>query len=466
MVRPGARRQHADAKRCPGRRAGRKSRRVLLRFLPTIAPPWPRPAALTTLAWAATLLSSTLAPAADWPGWLGPTRDGHSAPGGKPLTSLPADLHRVWHLKIGEGLAAPVVAGDRVYYLDARAGKEVVHAIDRRTAAEAWQAALDDLFRDAQSAPGPRCTPLVDGDRVYAQSCLGDLRCLSAADGAVRWRVNFLHDYHAGVPLESGAAKGAQRHGYTATPWVEGDKLIALVGDTNGAGVVCFDKLTGKVAWRSQNDQAGNAAPIVTRLPGSDTPQMVAFMADALVGLRLDDGANLWRVPMTTTYGRHVTTPIVAGDLVVVASKEIPLTAVAPTPDPTTEKWSTTTRWRAKNMVVNFSSPVTVGGHIYGLGPDKNLFCVEAKTGAVKWSKEGFALQPAEQSHLALVVVGDTLLALTETGELVLVAADPAGYRELGRTQACGVNWCNPAYADGRLYLRDHKELACLELVP
>lgn len=413
-----------------------------------------------------TLAFTLGAAAADWPGWRGPARDGHSTAGTAALTDLPAEPKRIWRLKIGDGLASPVVAGSRVYYLDAQETKETVHAIHRETAQEDWKVTLDDGFKNGQTAPGPRCTPLVDGDRIYVQSCRGELQCLGTADGKLRWRVNFLRDFQSSVPAEAGVNKGAHRHGYTAAPWVEGNRLIALVGDTHGAGVVCFDKLTGQVLWKSQNDRAANAAPIVVTLPATETRQIVAFTVEGLIGVKLDDGQLLWRVPMTTTYGRHVMTPVVVDGIVMVASKEESLIGVAPVLDPATRGWKAPTVWEAKEILVNFSSPVAVGGHLYGLGPERNLFCVDAKTGAVKWSKAGFATQSAEKSHLALVAVGANLLALTETGELVLVAGDPTGYRELGRTQACGSNWCNPAYADGRLYLRDGKELLCLQLTP
>lgn len=103
--------------------------------------------------------------AADWPGWRGPARDGHASPGSVFPQSLPRELRRVWHLQIGEGLAPPVVAGDKVFYLDAQHGKEVIHALDRNTGHELWRAPLDDGFKNGQTAPGPRCTPLVCGDR-------------------------------------------------------------------------------------------------------------------------------------------------------------------------------------------------------------------------------------------------------------------------------------------------------------
>jgi outer membrane protein assembly factor BamB len=186
---------------------------------------------------------------------------------------------------------------------------------------------------------------------------------------------------------------------------------------------------------------------------------------EGLIGLNLEDGALLWRVPITTTYGRHVMTPLIFGNLAMVGSKEESLMGIELAPESGGSKWSATTKWQNKEQLVNFSSPVEVGGYVYGLGPPKNLFCVEAATGKTMWSKEGFTTKPAENAYLSILALGKNLLLLTETGTLVLVAADPAEYKELGRAQVCGANWCNPAYADGRLYLRDARELICLDLL-
>lgn len=82
------------------------------------------------------------------------------------------------------------------------------------------------------------------------------------------------------------------------------------------------------------------------------------------------------------------------------------------------------------------------------------------------WSQEGFTLKPAENAHLAIIVLGENLLILTETGELVIVAAQPKEFKELGRAQVCRANWCNPAYADGKLFLRDDREIICVDLLP
>ena len=121
--------------------------------------------------------------------------------------------------------------------------------------------------------------------------------------------------------------------------------------------------------------------------------------------------------------------------------------------------------WVNAAMKINFSSPVAVGDHLYGLGPAKNFVCVDLASGQLAWEQPGATPTSPDKAEAAFLVLGKNVLSLTDAGELVLFAADPKAYRELGRTQVCGTNWCNPAYADGRLYLRDAKELICVELL-
>lgn len=428
-------------------------------------------------AWFLVLLSANCC-ASDWPGWRGPFRDGHVPSGVAVPETLPREPRRVWQAKIGAGFASPVVAGNRVFYLDAQEKKEVLHAVERDTGRECWQSLLDDVFKDFQSAAGPRCTPLVDGDRVYALSCKGELRCLAVADGKLNWRVNFSKDFKAEAPVERDTMQGAHRHGHTGSPWVEGNRLLAFVGDTHGAGIVCFEKQTGAVLWRSQNDEAGNAPPITAHIAGTEPKQVVAFTAEGLIGLNLEDGGLLWRVPLSSTYGRHVTTPVVVSNIVIVASRERGMVAVEVTRQSVATgaanssnsvaavKWNARIKWDSMDFAMNFSSPVAVGEYVYGLGPDREIFCAEARTGKAMWSKRGYTPTEPENSHAALLAMGKNLLLLTDTGELVLFAANPTAFKELGRVQVCGVNWCNPAYADGRLFLRDARELVCVELLP
>ncbi|MFO1499571.1 MAG: PQQ-binding-like beta-propeller repeat protein [Verrucomicrobiota bacterium] len=402
----------------------------------------------------------------DWPQWRGAERTGHVTPGARTPAVLPTEPRLVWRLRTGEGLASPVVADGRVFYFDNQAGRETLHAIDAQDSRQLWSAPIDAVFKDEQGPPGPRCTPIVDGDRIYAQSGLGELQCLSVASGRRHWRVNYRNDFGAAFLGEDSKIPGAAEHGYTASPLIAGTRLVACVGGTNGAGVVCFDKITGQVLWKSQNDLAAYAAPIRATLGGIE--QAVCFTVEGLIGLGLDDGKLLWRVPFKTSYGRHCATPVAVNDWILAGSYRAGLIGVkvSSTGEGLKADWV----WTNKALAMNFSSPVAVGRHLYGLGPTKNLFCAEVETGKLAWSKEGYFTTSADVAHASFIAMGEKILVATDGGELVQFGADPSGFRELGRVQVCGLNWCNPAYAGGRLYIRDGIKatgnLFCVELMP
>jgi outer membrane protein assembly factor BamB len=399
--------------------------------------------------------------AADWPQWRGPLRTGYVPASEAVPKELPVVPKVLWHMPLTDGVSSPVVAGGKVICLDGRQNKEVVHAFDAASGQVLWSVPLDDLHKDSQTKPGPRCTPLIDGDRVYAQSCRGELKCLALADGKELWQVNYVKNFGATYIGEKGNAQGATRHGYDGSPLIDGDHLIAEAGGRDAA-FVCFDKLTGKVVWKSQNNIPAYAPPIIATVAG--VRQLIAFMVEGAVAIDPADGKLLWKVPVKTALGRHVTTPVVADDMVMVASHQAGLIGIKISKEGDGLKADRV--WVAKDSAINFSSPVTVGEFLYGLGPNKNLICVDCKTGKQQWSKSGFSGSDGGHAHAGILVMGDNLLVLADNGQLVLVAADPKAYREISRVQVCGTTWCNPAYADGKLYLRDARELKCIELLP
>ena len=399
---------------------------------------------------------------ADWPQWRGPFRSGRVAPGVLTPEHFLAELKIVWRTRVGDGLASPVVAGGKVFYLDNQQGRETLHAADAADGHESWSAPLDEAFKDIQSASGPRCTPLVDDGRIYAQSCKGELQCRSATDGKLNWRANYSTDFHAVFIGEKGNAQGAARHGYNGSPAIDGNQLVALAGGTNGAGVVCFEKTTGQVLWTSQSDPAAYAAPMIATIAG--LWQAVCFTAEGVIGLEMKTGKLLWRVPVKTTFSRHVTTPVIIDDLVLVASHEAGLLGIRISRDASSLKARQV--WASKESAMNFSSPVAVGNFVYGLGPARDLICLDAITGKQTWAKEGYFSSSPNKAHASFLVMGENILVLTDGGELVLMAADPKEFREISRAQVCGFTWCNPAYAGGKLFLRDARELLCVALVP
>src|SRR5206468_969395 len=151
--------------------------------------------------------------------------------------------------------------------------------------------------------------------------------------------------------------------------------------------------------------------------------QLIVFTADGVIGLAVDDGKLLWRFPMKTAFARHVTTPVVLEDMVVVSSHEIGLIGLKISKNGA--GWEATRAWLSRESAINFSSPVAVGNFLYGLGPTANLICVDIKTGKQAWSKNGYVTTSGDRAHADFIVMGPNILTLTDGGQLVLFAADP-----------------------------------------
>ncbi len=403
--------------------------------------------------------------AADWPQWRGPDHSGHVGKGEKVPSTLPESPQVLWRVKTGEGLSSPVVSAGRVYLFEAQNGIETIRSLNAETGAGIWQTPIDKTFSDSQGPSGPRSTPLVNGDYLYAQSCRGELQCLNITDGSLVWRLNYSTNFGAGFFGENGNAAGSTRHGNTGSPLIHGSFLYALAGSTNGAGVICLDKKTGALLWKSVNERAGYAPPIMAKIGGAN--QLVCFMAESVTGLDPQSGKILWRHPVKTSLARHVTTPIVIDDMVIVGSHQFGEVGIKITPSGT--GWTAEQAWLNKEAAMNYSSPVVVGDHFYGVGPHRDLICVEGRTGKIAWAKQDVFSSSPDKTHGAFLVFNDHILTLTDTGELVLFESNKNEMRHVSRTQVCGLNWCNPAYANGRLYVREGikktGELLCLQLV-
>jgi outer membrane protein assembly factor BamB len=397
--------------------------------------------------------------AGDWSQWRGPDRTGHAAAQEQCPPSISGAPRVLWRKEIGGGFSSPVVAAGKLAYLDTQDGKEIAHLLDANTGKELWQTAYAEMYED-EWGPGPRSTPILDDTHLYIQSCKGEFRCLNVAEGKVLWGVSFEKDF--GVPfLGSKANEGtASRRGNNGSGIIEGDRIFLPVGSANGASLVCFDKRTGKVIWKSQNDEAAYSSLMMAMFGG--IRQVVYFSADALMGVASDSGKLLWRVPLRTEAKRHAATPIIFGDSVIVNSQTIGLTCIKISEDGDTFK--ATPSWVNKELKINISTPVLVDHFLFSQGVGRNLVCVDASNGKLMWSQEGFG-----DKYSSIIAIGKNLLVVTDRGELVMAAADSSKYTELGRMQVCGKTWNHPALADGKLYVREGLtagwKLSCFALV-
>jgi outer membrane protein assembly factor BamB len=413
---------------------------------------------LASAVFACSLLVSASGVAGNWPQWHGPTRDCRIASDDPVPASLPKDLKPVWKISVGGGFSAPVVTDGKLVYLDENGKEEVAHLIDAKTGKELWQTPLAPRFEDEWGA-GPRSTPFNDGDRVYAQSCNGEFRCLNLADGKAIWGVSFEKDY--GVKfLGSKANEGtATRRGNNGSSVVDGESVIVPVGSTEGATLVCFNKLTGKEIWRFGNDEAAYSSPVVATLTG--VKQVVYLSADALMGVERTSGKLLWRAPLVTNAKRHACAPVILGDTVTVNSHTFGTICFRITKEG--GGFKAVEAWTNKDLKTNLATAADVGGYLYNQGANKDYACFSAKTGELKWSQAGFG--QGRKDYSSTIVAGKNLLVLTEDGTLLLLAANPEKYTELSRLQVCGNTWSFPAYAGGKLFVRDARQLVCLDLL-
>lgn len=392
------------------------------------------------------------ASAGDWPGWLGPKRDGTSAESVAPWKEAPKVL---WRQPVGEGHSSPIVAGGKVYLHTRVPGKEEerIEAFDAVKGERLWKAEYPVVKFKSLFGAGPRATPTLAQGKLYSFGITGVLACVDAADGKIVWTKDTLAENKV-KNLFFGAS---------CSPLIEGDKVVVNVGG-KGTSIVAYDAASGEVAWKSLDDPASYASPIAV---GSGDGRQLVFLTGAnVVGVSPKDGSPLWKHAFTDALSESSTTPVVAGNLIFASSITVGGVGLkATTKD---SKPSVDQQWLSPDLTCYFATPVAVGKHLYMVTGTKppafvtqaTLRCVDADTGKETWNRPKVGTY-----HASLVGIADNrLLLLEEAGILVLIDADPKEYRERARAKVCGTTWAHPALAHGRLYVRDNKELVCVQL--
>lgn len=381
---------------------------------------------------------------ADWTHYRGPTGNGVSAEK-LPAVIPAAGPRQLWKAAVGTGTSSVTVSGEHVFTMGNTGGKDVVWCLDARTGRVVWKHEYPLDLDKRMFEGGTAATPTVDGGRVYTVSHQGDLFCLDAATGRKIWYKHFQKDFGGKRP----------QWGFAGSPTVEGNLVIVDVGG-KGASTVAFDKATGATVWKSGDDEAGYASPVVATIAGKRT--VVMFKASHLVGLDIKDGKELWRGGWKTSYDVNAATPLVVGEKIFVSSGYGAGCALFEV-----TAGGVSERWRNKNLKAHINSPVFFQGHVYGAdgqaSPGSPLTCVELESGAVKWQEKSVG-------GGALVLADGKLICLTEKGELVIGDASPGGFKALARAQVLGKrNWVQPTYANGRIFCRNNDgDLVALEL--
>ncbi len=411
--------------------------------------------------WMVVLLAAAVAAArgaeppaasAEWPQFLGPDRNGVASETGL-LEKWPADGPKeVWRAKGGVGMSGLAISRGRLLTLVQREGQQWLIALDAARGKPIWQTAVASEYRN-EMGNGPRATPAIAGDRVLVYTGEGILAAVNFADGAVLWSHD-LPKEHKGKPADYGMA---------CSPLVVGERVIVQLG-TPQAAVVAYDIPNGKLAWKAGSDPAGYSSPALLDVAGRK--QVVAFTGGSVLGLSPEDGKVLWRHPYETDFECNIATPLAVKGQVFVSSGEnhgCVLLAIKPSGEAfeAEEAWSSQ---GAGSVLRNeWQTSVLLDGYLYGFdnvgsaGPVTHLTCVEAATGKRVWQQPRFGKGN-------LIAADGKLFIATMKGELVVVRASPETFEELGRGVVCGATRQAPALAGGLLYVRDDKEIVCLDV--
>jgi outer membrane protein assembly factor BamB len=383
----------------------------------------------------------------DWPQWRGPDRNGLSKETGL-LSQWPRSGPTVaWSsAMLGAGYGSIAVRGDRVYVQGMRNRQSVVSTLNRADGKLVWVRVLGPAG-DNDRGPGPRSTPTIDGDRVYALSETGDLACLRAADGMVIWQRNILKEFRGENPNWL----------LSESPLIDGDRVIVTPGG-RGAGVVALDKMTGKTVWASKelSDGAGYASPIVADVGGVRT--IMTFTADAGVGVRAADGKLMWRNTSASNRTANIATPVYADGKVFFTSSYGTGGALLGLRASGSEVHAQEIYF-TRDMKNHHGGVVLVNGYIYGYN-DSILTCLEFASGKMVWRDRSVGKG-------AITYADGHLYILSEGNVVGLVEATPAGYREKGRFSIADQglpSWAHPVVSGGRLYIRNQGTLTSYDV--
>ena len=422
------------------------------------------------------ILVPTLTVSADeWPQWMGPQRDNVWREDGLLASFPPAGPKVLWRAPVAGGYAGPAVVGDRVFVTDyvtsdnvkvanferkEFTGTERVLCLDEATGDLIWKHDYPVNYTLSYPA-GPRCTPTVEEDRVYTLGAEGHLFCFRADNGEVLWSKEFLKEYQTESAL----------WGYASHPLIDGNKLICIAG-RKGNHVVALDKMTGEELWRANSvPEQGYSPPTIFEAGG--LRQLIILSPASVSSLDPETGDEYWSVPYEATSGSIIMSPVMSGDYLYVggySNKNLLLKLADGDAEPEVV-WQD--ERNAGLSPVNVQ-PMVVDDILYGVDQSGELMAVELPSGERLWETPGPIGDRPEGSGTAFIVKqGDRYWLFNERGELVICRITRDGYEELDRTKVIeptnvafgrDVVWCAPAFAHGKMFVRNDEECICVDL--
>lgn len=441
-----------------------------------------RSAAAGCVAVALTALGTLCAPqllADDWPQWMGPGRDNVWREQGL-LERFPEGGPTIlWRAPIAGGYAGPAVVGGKVFVTDyvtnddvrvsnferkESSGTERVICLDQSTGQELWKHEYPATYTISYPA-GPRCTPLVHGDKVYTLGAEGQLVCLDVESGDVVWEKNLPQEYNAKTPL----------WGYAAHPLVDDGKLICLAGG-EGSHCVALDLETGKEAWRTlTSPDLGYSPPTIIEAAGER--QLILCRVNAVTSVDPQTGDEHWSAPYEATSGSVIMSPVVSGEHLYQGGYKNQTLMLKLTDDEDKEPDASVV-WgnRSKHGISPINvQPLVDGDVMYGFDETGYLMAVQIPSGERLWQTTDAVGggRPVNSATAFIVRQADRYWMFNELGELLIAKMSPDGFTEVDRAKVIeptgdafgrDVVWSMPAFANRRAYIRNDKEIICVDL--
>ena len=391
--------------------------------------------------------------AADWPHLRGPTFNAVSSETGLIGSWPEAGPPVLWRIRLGQGYSGLIAVGDRLYTQAQEPAGEFVACLDAATGRTLWKKTYDWPWEPEGDWPGPRATPTWRDGRLYFAGAHGLVGCLDAASGRTLWTMNVTEKFEG---------KGTE-YGYACSPLVEGGKVFLPVGG-EGASVVALDARDGSVAWRSGSEEASYSPCYPISVGGKR--QIVSFLRNVVVAHEPETGRELWVHRWSESYDEHASWPVYEEPfLLTCAAFRGGARVLRLRPDASPEL-----AWESRELSHDIFSSLILGGHIYGfdlhdLQPRETrpgrgrLKCLKLATGEVRWATD-------RTGHVNLLAADGKLILFSDMGELILARATPARYEELARTRLFSgqVCWTAPTLHNGRLYVRNQSQAACVYL--
>ncbi|MCA9082748.1 MAG: PQQ-like beta-propeller repeat protein [Planctomycetaceae bacterium] len=405
---------------------------------------------------------------------MGPQRDNVWRESGI-LESFPEGGPKIlWRTPIAGGYSGPAVADGRVFITDYTSGDNVkvdnferkeftgterVLCLEEATGKIQWKHEYPVKYSISYPA-GPRCTPVVEDNRVYTLGAEGNLFCFDVLTGKIVWQKHLPVEYSAKTPL----------WGYAAHPLIDGNKLLTLAGG-DGSHIVALNKMTGQEIWRSSTSpEQGYCPPTIIQHGG--VRQLILLRPDFVSSVNPETGEEYWAIPYKASNGSIIMSPVVSGNFLYVAgfnnqSLLIELDSTKPAAKEV---------WRGKSNIicpVNVQ-PFLVGDVLYGFDQKGVMRAIRLPDGERLWeTSDVIGKRPAGSETAFLVQHEDHFWLFNELGELIIAKLSPEGYSEIDRAAVIkpsnlafgrDVVWSMPAFANRHAYVRNDNEIICVDL--